>query len=291
MFQLGGTLKGSFERLLKKLQDEVLLAHLRNQTPQDEASRSIPDADLLSFRAVLVKGRANYLCPHRLERAMRDAKSLFVGPEQTELRRIAEWARKTKDGSLSDLDIQPDPKVWSEVCSERGICTPKICEADGQSCFFQQAIVGEGVTLTVEHLKEMRAATIGFHLSKHLLFTKYRDPGEEPRLHLFGQLKAIVRQWLDAGNLRCTGGTFPAQVLYREIAEMACERIKTAITETLQDQKQIKAILDPYNPVGSSLHINFTTSKALRWKTDGRKCHINWIVCDSDWEAEFCRVA
>jgi type III restriction enzyme len=72
---------------------------------------------------------------------------------------------------------------------------------------------------------------------------------------------------------------------------MACERSKTAITETLQDQQQIKAILDPYNPVGSSLHINFTTSKALRWKTDGRKCHINWIVCDSDWEAEFCRVA
>src|SRR5579862_3921951 len=91
------------------------------------------------FKAVLVKGRANYLCPHRLQRALRDSKSLFVGPEHVELLRIAEWARRTKDGTLSDLDTQPDPKVWAEVCSERGICSSRICEADGRTCFFQAA--------------------------------------------------------------------------------------------------------------------------------------------------------
>jgi hypothetical protein len=53
----------------------------------------------------------------------------------------------------------------------------------------------------------------------------------------------------------------------------------------------IKAILDAYNPQGSTAHVNFTTSKATRWKTDPRKCHVNWVICDSDWEAEFCRVA
>ena len=137
----------------------------------------------------------------------------------------------------------------------------------------------------------MRPATILFHLARHLLFTKYRDPGQEPRLHLFGQLKRIVRQWMDGGHLRCAGSTYPAQVLYREIADMACERIKAAITETLKGENQIKAILDAYNPQGSTRHVNFTTSKRTLWKTDPRKCHINWIVCDSDWEAEFCRVA
>ncbi len=137
----------------------------------------------------------------------------------------------------------------------------------------------------------MRPATILFHLTRHLLFAKYRDPGAEPKLHLFGQLKNIVRQWLDGGYLRCSGATYPAQVLYREIAEMACERIKSAITETLKGENQIKAILDAYNPEGSTAYVNFTTSKITRWKTDPRKCHINWIVCDSDWEAEFCRVA
>ena len=47
----------------------------------------------------------------------------------------------------------------------------------------------------------------------------------------------------------------------------------------------------PYNPTGSTRHVNFTTSKRDRWETDARRCHINWIVLDSDWEAEFCRVA
>jgi type III restriction enzyme len=37
--------------------------------------------------------------------------------------------------------------------------------------------------------------------------------------------------------------------------------------------------------------VNFTTSKTSRWETDSRRCHINWVILDSDWEAEFCRVA
>src|SRR5439155_21172321 len=123
--------------------------------------------------------------------------------------------------------------------------TPKLV---GPSIVRNEGIVGEGVTLNVEHLKDMRPATILFHLSRHLLFTKYRDPGAEPKLHLFGQLKRIVRQWMDGGYLSCAGSTYPAKVLYREIADLACGRIKCAITETLKGENQIKAILDPYNP-------------------------------------------
>ena len=72
-----------------------------------------------------------------------------------------------------------------------------------------------------------------FHLAQHLLYTKWRDPGEEPKLHLFGQLKRIATQWLDDGYLVCNGGTYPAQLIYQELADMACERITAAITETL----------------------------------------------------------
>jgi type III restriction enzyme len=161
----------------------------------------------------------------------------------------------------------------------------------GPSKVLVEGIVGKAITLDLGHLKEIRPATIVFHLTKHLLLTKYRDPGKQPKLHLFGQLKSIVRQWLESGYLRCTGGTFQAQVLYREIADIACERIKQAITETLKGEQRIKVILDPYNPEGSTSYVDFPTSKRTRWKTDPRKCHINWVVCDSDWEAEFCRVA
>ncbi len=166
--------------------------------------------------------------------------------------------------------------------------TPELV---GPSVTKNQGIIGEGVDLTVAHLEDMRSSTILFHLAKHLLYNKYRDPGEEPKLHLFGQLKRITRQWLEGGCLQCSGGTYPAQVIYKEIADMAAERIKAAISETLAGERPVKAILDAYNPTGSTAFVNFTTSKETRWQTDARRCHVNWVICDSDWEAEFCRVA
>lgn len=71
---------------------------------------------------------------------------------------------------------------------------------------------------------------------------------------------------------------------------MACERITAGITCSLVGERPIKAVLDPYNPTGSTIHVNFNTSKAHRWQTDARRCHVNWVILDSDWEAEFCRV-
>jgi ATP-dependent DNA helicase DinG len=70
------------------------------------------------FKAVLLKGRQNYLCPRRLERAMRQGGELFANREQEELKRIWEWSHRTADGTLSDLDPAPDPQVWLQVCSE-----------------------------------------------------------------------------------------------------------------------------------------------------------------------------
>ncbi len=101
--------------------------------------------------------------------------------------------------------------------------------------------------------------------------------------------KAIVRQWLDH-HLVCTGATSPAQLKYKMLADMACERIMAAITRAQVDRgRLVKAVL-PYNPVGSTRHVNFTSSKKLRWKTAAHRCPVNWVICDSEWEAQFCRV-
>lgn len=92
----------------------------------------------VEFEAALMKGRQNYVCPRRLERALQSSKELFTGPEESELTRIAEWAAKTRDGTLSDMSIEPDPKVWAQVCSEAHICTQKTCGSNSR-CFYQQA--------------------------------------------------------------------------------------------------------------------------------------------------------
>ena len=165
--------------------------------------------------------------------------------------------------------------------------TPDIV---GPSITKNAGIIGEDVDLNLEHLEDMRRSTLLFHITQRLIYTKWRDPGEDPKLYLFGQLKRIAKEWLDT-CLVCKGDTYPAQLLYQELADMACERITAGITRALVGTHPIKATLDPYNPTGSTLHVNFTTSKMDRWETDARRCHINWVILDSDWEAEFCRVA
>lgn len=153
-------------------------------------------------------------------------------------------------------------------------------------------IIGEAVDLGVRHLDSVRASTVLFELTRHLLYTKWRDPGEDLNLNLFGQLKRIAKQWLDT-CLVCTGDTRPAMLMYRELADMACNRITAAVTRALEGERPIKALLDPYNPTGSTAQVRFTTSRTHRWDTSGPppRDHVNWVVLDSDWEAEFCRVA
>jgi ATP-dependent DNA helicase DinG len=99
----------------------------------------------VEFGYAMLKGRQNYLCTRRLHKAMAQQESLFTSPEKSDLERIYEWSKKTRDGSLSDFEEEPDAKVWSHVCSERGLCTPKICghqsdfaKSNGV-CFFQRA--------------------------------------------------------------------------------------------------------------------------------------------------------
>lgn len=165
--------------------------------------------------------------------------------------------------------------------------TPAIV---GPSITKNSGIIGETVDLSLEHIRDMRRSTLLFHITKRLLETKWRDPGEEPRLHLFGQLKRITKEWLDT-CLVCKGDTYPGLLMYQALADVACDRITAAITRAEQGRRPIKAVLDPYNPLGSTIHVNFNTSKLDRYETDSRRCQLNWVILDSDWEAEFCRVA
>jgi len=165
--------------------------------------------------------------------------------------------------------------------------TPELV---GPSVTRNSGIIGESVDLTLIHTKDLRHSTLLYNLTHRLLETKWRDQGDEPRFHLFGQLKRITKEWLDT-CLVCEGGTYPAQLMYQELADIACERITAAITRSMQGTYPIKAVLDPYNPTGSTSHVSFTTTRAHRWETDPRRCHINWVILDSDWEAELCRVA
>ena len=167
------------------------------------------------------------------------------------------------------------------------VLTPDLV---GPTRTHNQGIIGKGVDLTLEGLEKVRRNELLYNLTWRLLETKWRDAGEEPKLYLFGQLKRITSRWLD-DHLVCQGGTFPAQLMYPELADRACGRITRGIVSGDEGDRPVKAVLDPYNPWGSTASVRFTTSKTRRWRTAADQCHVNWAVCDSDWETQFCRIA
>ena len=183
---------------------------------------------------------------------------------------LPEERLRAKFSEDSILELSPD------------LVGPSITETSG--------IIGQSENMSLKHLGDMRPSTLLFHITQRLIYTKFRDPGEEPKLHLFGQLKRIAKEWLDT-CLVCKGNTYPALLMYQELADMACNRITAAITSEFLGERPIKALLDAYNPTGSTAHVRFNTSRADRWETSSKSCQVNWVVLDSDWEGEFCRVA
>ena len=91
-----------------------------------------------TFTACLVKGRGNYLCPRKLERALNES-TLFDDEESKgQLEAIAEWAMKTQDGSREDLPFMPERSLWDKVCSESDTCSMGRCP-NQQQCFVGKA--------------------------------------------------------------------------------------------------------------------------------------------------------
>ena len=152
-----------------------------------------------------------------------------------------------------------------------------------------EGIIGTGQTMNLEELRHARLNTIYTHLARHLLESRWQVSDQPYEPTLFPKLQAIVREWFQ-GYLQCEGNTFPAQLMYRTIAEIVAQKITAAITRAHADTRQVVALIDPYNPTGTTAHVNFTTSKTERYRTRADRCHVNWAILDSNWEGEFCRI-
>jgi ATP-dependent DNA helicase DinG len=87
-------------------------------------------------KVVLVKGRRNYLCLHRLNEALEE-QSLF-DERDPDLLAIREWARTTETGSRTDLSFYPSEDTWSKVCSEADACLGLRC-SHREGCFVLKA--------------------------------------------------------------------------------------------------------------------------------------------------------
>ena len=84
------------------------------------------------IKAVLLKGRQNYVCLRRLSDAALE-RDLFS--EETEVfDRISDWVKTTSTGSRSDLSFMPPESMWSRVNSESDACMGIRCP-HREKCF------------------------------------------------------------------------------------------------------------------------------------------------------------
>jgi ATP-dependent DNA helicase DinG len=86
------------------------------------------------FTACLAKGRNNFVCARRLEFAVRRQQGLFDS-DTAQLVQLSNWARQSKDGSLSDMDFVPSLQIWHSVMSEHGNCRGRKCPHFNR-CFY-----------------------------------------------------------------------------------------------------------------------------------------------------------
>jgi type III restriction enzyme len=145
------------------------------------------------------------------------------------------------------------------------------------------SILGESKLHTLYGLKERREQEIDFRLASLVLEKFFRDDEGNSRPWLFPQLLKITRQWRES-CVNCKDNTFPQMLLLAELAHEAAEHIYRSITATHSEQKLLRPILRPYDPIGSTRYVDFDTVLPT-WATDPAKCHVSHVVADTGtWE-------
>ncbi len=148
------------------------------------------------------------------------------------------------------------------------------------------AIVGMPEVHRLDDLQTRRLQEVAFRIAKRTLDRFFRTDEGHDRPWLFPQLVRIASDWLD----RCVvlkDGTFKQMLLLAEWENHAAEKVYRAIVVGSAGEKRLLPILRPYDQIGSTRYVDFTTTKAVY---PAGKSHLNWLVMDSDWEAKVGQV-
>ncbi|MCB1802274.1 MAG: ATP-dependent DNA helicase [Gammaproteobacteria bacterium] len=103
----------------RNLQDQLFLRDL----PRLREAMANP------ARVALLKGRANYLCIHRMENALLDARG-HPAERLRWLLAVRDWSAQTRSGDISELsDVPEDASIWPLVTSTTDNCLGQECPA------------------------------------------------------------------------------------------------------------------------------------------------------------------
>ncbi len=163
-------------------------------------------------------------------------------------------------------------------------------------------IVGESSIHTLDDLKKRRTQEVTFLIAKLILEKYFRsDCKEEPeqsdthqfnsdvQMWRFSEVLEITKTWLSK-CLRCKDNAFPQLLLLIQFAHNAADKIYNAIVKGSEQETVLQPVLQPYNTVGSTDHVDFDTTRAV-WPTDKAYCHVSHVVADTEsWEQKMAQV-
>ncbi|MBD3290428.1 DEAD/DEAH box helicase [candidate division KSB1 bacterium] len=123
----------------------------------------------ISFDAVLVKGRNNYICLRKIEDMEREPELNILPEETNEIQMLIDWSKVTNDGSKSDLNFIPRYDVWEKVASESDTCTRAKCH-NFKKCFVNKArrAANKAQILVVNHyllFSDLSVRSLGMDIS------------------------------------------------------------------------------------------------------------------------------
>ncbi len=111
--------------------------HLQEQIFQRDLPQ-VSEALGKPVNAVLLKGRANYLCRHRLK-LPRPQSDLLSAEEAESFEKIERWATATNSGDIAEVtELSEQSPVWKQVTSTADNCLGGQCP-DFKQCFVVKA--------------------------------------------------------------------------------------------------------------------------------------------------------
>jgi len=279
--------------------DRKTIISTATKTLQDQLfERDIPlVVDALGVRVdvALLKGRANYVCLHRLDLAQ-GSPELFA-EEQSQLRYLADWARHTDNGDIAGAaDLADDARIWPHVTSTVDNCLGQACDffddcfvvkarRDAASAdvvvvnhhllFADMALREEGfaellpsaeaVVLDEAHqVPDVASKFFGSSLSSHQLRDLCRDAGlaaaseapDQPQLAtLAAELESIVARFVVSLRRHGSRGEW-AHIAGSKAIEDAFDALRTAL-HALRDALEIASERGPTAENGYNRSLRF----------------------------------
>jgi len=141
------------------LSQQRIIISTGTKTLQDQLfHRDLPNVSAALGRPVKIrqlKGRANYLCKHRLDVAAQDPVNLESGVIAGQLRKVERWAGITRSGDVGEVKGVPeDSPVWRMVTSTLDNCLGSQCPLYDECHVLnaRQAALGADIVVVNHHL-------------------------------------------------------------------------------------------------------------------------------------------